>query len=135
MIEEALYAMLTADAAVAALVGTRVYPIPAPDQVVRPYIAYRRTGERVDRALGGPTGLVETTFELGCWAEDTTTAAGGAIARDLAAAVRAALPVGPTLIAGRLVVAAALEAQSAVYDPEADAFAELVIATLSHQEK
>jgi hypothetical protein len=42
VIEQAIYARLSADAAVTALVGTRVYPVVAPQKTAKPFIVYRR---------------------------------------------------------------------------------------------
>lgn len=42
MIEQAIYSKLTGDAAVSALVSSRVYPIVAPQKAAKPFIVYRR---------------------------------------------------------------------------------------------
>lgn len=45
-LEEAVYAILTEDAAVGALVGTRVYPQAIPQDVALPAVAYSRISTR-----------------------------------------------------------------------------------------
>ena len=42
MIEQAVYSVLAADSAVAALVSTRIYPTIAPEGASLPFLAYRR---------------------------------------------------------------------------------------------
>lgn len=60
-IEEKLFSVLTADAGVAALVGTRVYPVEAPDRPTAPHIVYAlidREPIRTHNAFGGSSGHI-----------------------------------------------------------------------------
>lgn len=52
-LEEAVYARLTADAAVAAIIGTRAYPILAPQNVALPYVVFQRSETENLAHLGG----------------------------------------------------------------------------------
>ncbi len=64
VIEEALFAHLSADAGVAALVGNRIYPIEAPQEAVLPYVVYQRiSGPRV-RSHSGPSHLAQPRFQI-----------------------------------------------------------------------
>lgn len=64
-IEEVLPFFLMADAAVAALVDDRVYPLVIPIEAARPAIAFQRisTPERED-AFDGPVGSVTARIQL-----------------------------------------------------------------------
>lgn len=82
MIESALRTHILADAATAAIVGTKLYPIVVPQTTALPYIVYRRTGTERYTEHGSPGGLATATISLDCWAatyEDV---------KDLAEAVR-----------------------------------------------
>lgn len=84
-IETGLRTHLINNAAVAALVGSRVYPMRLPQGFVLPAISYQRiSGPRQYDSVGA-TGRVHSRFQVNCWAE---TYAG---ARDLANKVRLAL--------------------------------------------
>jgi hypothetical protein len=80
-----LYTKLTGTAGVAALVGTRVYPMRLPPGAAMPAITYSRVSGAREQALAGASFLPHPVFEISCWA---TTYAG---ADALAAAVRTAI--------------------------------------------
>lgn len=84
-IESAIYSRLSGDAAVAALAGTRIYPVQAPPAAARPYVVYLLVAAARDRTFAGPSGLVDPRYQFDCYADDADTAAA------LARAVRAAL--------------------------------------------
>lgn len=64
VIEEALYEHLKTNAGVSALVGSRIYPIEAPQEATQPYIVYQRiSGPRL-RSHGGPSGLAHPRFQF-----------------------------------------------------------------------
>jgi hypothetical protein len=81
-LEEGLYAHLSADATVAALVETRIYPLGAPQDAAMPNLAYQRISGAPGLAHDGPSGLAEARIQITCMAE---TYAG---AKALATAVR-----------------------------------------------
>jgi hypothetical protein len=56
-LEAVLFARLTGDAGVFALVGTRVYPVNAPPGAALPHLVYSRAGGAGVRAMGGATGI------------------------------------------------------------------------------
>lgn len=62
-----LYSHLKADSGVSALVGTRVYPMKAPQNVVKPYITYQAISDNSDQCLGGSTFQRVTRFQVDCW--------------------------------------------------------------------
>jgi hypothetical protein len=86
MIGKAIYSKLTGDAAVAALLGTRVYPEQAPqDGRTFPLVVYAASDEEVVRSYAGSSGLESRNVTIECAARTY------AQAQDLAAAVKAAL--------------------------------------------
>lgn len=64
-IEAAVYSILTADSTLAALVGTRVYPQVAPQDVALPYVAYERIStSRVYSHSPGVSQLARARFQF-----------------------------------------------------------------------
>jgi hypothetical protein len=85
MIEDALVARLLAQNAITTLVGTRIYPLLAPQGAAAPYLIYQRiSGERV-RNFDESNQSAQPRIQIDAYAETYT------VARQLAAAVRAAL--------------------------------------------
>lgn len=64
MIENALYSILSNDAAVIALVSTRIYPMQAPQGAALPYIAYSRDSTDHVEVLGGSHGLARAMVSI-----------------------------------------------------------------------
>jgi hypothetical protein len=85
MIEPAIYALLTETPGVAALVGTRVYPVVLPQNPTMPAITYQRTSAQRTRSTLGPSGLTRSGFQIDCWSASYLNA------KSLCAAVRAAI--------------------------------------------
>ena len=48
--------------------GTRVYPMTAPDAVVKPYITYQRVSSSPDLVLSGNSGLTNTRMQIDAYA-------------------------------------------------------------------
>jgi hypothetical protein len=85
VIEAGLHAHLSADAGVAALVGTRIYPLLLPQSATYPALTYSRvSGPRLDD-LDGDAGLAHPAFQVTAWAPTYKAA------KETAAAVRLAL--------------------------------------------
>lgn len=71
MIGAIIYAALAADATVAGMVGTRIYPEAAPDEADLPLVVYTvRAGEEVD----GSAAMRSTTVTANCYASSDATA-------------------------------------------------------------
>jgi hypothetical protein len=90
MIQEALYAHLAADASVAALAGTRIYPLMIPQHVYNEAsklacVVYQRTGMDLPINTCGAEALAGTSMRIDAYARSYGVAA------QLAAAVRDAL--------------------------------------------
>ena len=87
-IETDLYATLSNDAGVSALVGTRIYPSLAPESAALPRIDYQNVaGSRIN-TLPGVSDMIRKRIQINC---NANTYAGS---KDLAAAVIAALEGG-----------------------------------------
>jgi hypothetical protein len=85
LIEEALPERLEAVGAVTALVGTRIYPLRAPEGATRPFVTFQRISGIREVAFGADPGLARPRFQVTAWAD---TYAG---AKSLATAIRQAL--------------------------------------------
>ena len=99
-IEEAIYAHLTGNSGVAALVSTRIYPLTIPQDIALPAIAYQRiSGPRI-AAHDGPTGVARARIQITCQAPTYAAAKG------LAMAVRQALDTfsGEVTVSGNKVM-------------------------------
>ena len=85
-IEEALKAYAEDDATTAALVGTRIHPIRAPQGTARPFAAYRCNGDSTEQsdAIGEGGDLHEWRGEYECRGDTYTSA------KALASALRGA---------------------------------------------
>lgn len=68
-VRAALRQYLLADAPIAAIVGTRVYPSRMPQGEVRTSIVYTRVSEVGDHHLSGPSGLTRTRVQIDSWAQ------------------------------------------------------------------
>lgn len=84
-IEAGIYAHLIGNAGVAALVGTRIYPLLVPQDAELPALAYQRISGPRDHAHDGPSGLALARMQLIC------VAASYDGAKALSEAVRAAM--------------------------------------------
>lgn len=84
LLDDALYARLTT-ASAAALVGTRVYPVLAPQNVAYPCLTWQRISRTEVDSLQGPSGYADVRIQVDCWAKTYSQA------RALAKAVRADL--------------------------------------------
>lgn len=69
-IEEGLFAFVTGDVDVHALIGSRMYALRLPQEPkpVFPAIVYQRVDGDRERAGDGPTHLATGTYTLTCWA-------------------------------------------------------------------
>jgi len=74
-LDAALQAILTGDAGVAALVGTRVYAVTAPQGDTLPDITYQRIASEPVHARTEP-GLIRAEVQVDCWAATLAAAAG-----------------------------------------------------------
>ena len=83
--EAVLRSALVASATVSALVGSRIYPILAPQTAALPFIVWRRSGISREHTLAGPMGVPTVSVEMQLLATTYEQA------RDLADKVRVVL--------------------------------------------
>lgn len=80
-IEQGLFTFLTGQAAIATMVGTRIYPVrlkkePTTGRVALPAITYTRIDATRIRSHSGPSNLVAAMFEVNTWANGYDEARG-----------------------------------------------------------
>lgn len=73
-IRTGLRTFLLADAAVAALVGTRIYPIKLPQGITAASIVYQEISGIGDHHMQGPSGLSRVRMQIGAWAQSADAA-------------------------------------------------------------
>lgn len=84
-VEKAFYALLSQEAAISGLVGSHIYPLRAPEDIVAPFIVYQKISGIRWRSLGGPSGMAQTRIQIDAYA------ASYAGAKTLAESIRIAL--------------------------------------------
>jgi len=104
---------LVANAAVAAIVATRVFPVLAPASAPPPFACYRRSGVQRQQSLSGPIGMPTVVLTLDLYAETYEAV------RDLADKCRACLDGYGTSESDLVVV------KNVSLDNESDGFAQL----------
>ena len=104
MIGAALIARLTADSALAALVGTRIYPLEGPEEATYPLITYLQvsSGDNSSRGLVGAQKHFRTLQQIDIYARTALEA------QAIAVAVRASLDGQVNQTWGGVTIAAAL---------------------------
>jgi hypothetical protein len=85
-IDSALYTRLSTFAGLTALISTRIYPPPAPQNAVYPFITYAQVSGVRSYVMGNQSGLVQARFQVDIWDDDLTKTA-----RTVAEQVRLAL--------------------------------------------
>lgn len=67
-------AYVLADAAIAALIGTRFYPVKAPQAAVYPLVTMQKIAEPRFPHLRGPGGMAAAHFQIDAWVKETGAA-------------------------------------------------------------
>lgn len=112
--ESDLYAILSGDAAITALVGTRIYPDAMPEETTYPAIVFSRTSTEPVGTISGQRFGEFASMQVGCWAK--TRGASDAVA---------------TAVTDALIVAGEMDtARQGGFDPETGLFATTVDVTL-----
>lgn len=117
-----LRAFLLADAPVAALVGTRIYPVKLPQNVTYPAMTLLRVTNRPPTPLKGKASANYERFQIDCWVRETSGAASFTQVLALGAAVKARLEayVGP--MSDARTSPATVYQTSVLFDDERDFF-------------
>lgn len=84
MISRAIYSLLSANAALTALVGTKIYPLRTPQTVEQPFVIYALSGDPVDTKDGV---AIQEVYEL----QVTAFAKSYETGQGIVAAIRSAL--------------------------------------------
>ena len=74
MIEAALVALLKADEGVAAIVGTRIYPAPAPESATLPNVTWQQITDTPTRVAEGVLNYRQSRYQVNVWAASTLVA-------------------------------------------------------------
>jgi len=128
-IEEALYAHVTGDASIAALISDRFYPLRAPQGAALPYAVYQRISTPRIRSQSGPSGLARPRFQVTCYASSYSQS------RQLANLMRISLDgFRGTMGGGVSVGAVFLENEMDTYEDETGAFGTPMDFIIWHQE-
>lgn len=93
--EADLYSLLSADAPLAALVGTRIAADRMDQGVTRPFVVFTRTGTEPQQNLLGDVLATRATFDIQVWADSRT------VAEQVADAVQTALVADHRAIVNR----------------------------------
>lgn len=67
MIEDAIYSILSADPAVAGVVGTRIFPVMMPEQVGYPALSFQTISADEFHTLDRSSGLVHQRLQIDAW--------------------------------------------------------------------
>jgi len=129
VIEEAVYTHLKTDANVAALVGTRIYPLVAPQDAAYPLLVYQRISTPRVRSHSGPSGLAYPRIQITCAADQYD------VTRSLANTVRASMDGFKGLL-GSLVDVGAVFAENEIdeYEDQSKAFTIRLDMVIWHKE-
>jgi len=127
-IEENLYSYLTNDAAIAALVGTRVYPLTAEQGASLPLLVYQRVSTPREVSQSGSSGLAHPRFQISCLAASY----GDAVA--LANAVVAALNGYKGTFGAGSIQASFVDTELDVYDFDTNRYRRIVDVIIWHAE-
>ncbi len=93
ILESALYSALSGDAAIAAVVGSGIYPVIIPQDAAFPAITYTRISGGQQNDLTGYEGTENPRMQIDVWGKTY------AAVKDLAAKVRAAMNAAITFSA------------------------------------
>ena len=83
-IQQAILRLLANNEAWAGLIGTRTYPVQAPQGAPRPYATYRQIAVEKNHHMGGDSGLDMPGFQLSIVADTYATAQAAARAAETA---------------------------------------------------
>ena len=128
MIEEALYTYLTGYAALAALVGARVYPMQAPQDAIYPLVVYQQVSGPREYSHSGPSNLAHPRFQFTAWAATFFES------RQVAAQVRAALGGYAGTVGTETLYAVFIDNEVPVYDDKTKQYGSVIDAMIWHKE-
>lgn len=128
MIDTGILQILLAAGGVTALVGTRIRPVHIRQEETLPAIAFRRSGGIRSLAHSGSANICESTYVVTCYA---TTAIE---AKQVAAAVVAALHAYSGVISGETIFAAECTDEDDVFDEDLNEYWVELTFDITHKE-
>lgn len=129
-VETELVAVMGGNAAVAALVGTRIYPVALPQNATLPALVYQELNTVFRLRADGDSGQRESRFQVSVWAEGSATTGYAQIK-----AGRAALVGALQGYAGGSVDRVSVEGAGDDFDPETGWFREAVTVLVHWREE
>jgi len=110
---EVIFSILRDNAGVGALIDNRIYPAPAPDEIVVPFATYEIISNEPHDTKTGVSFLDRFRVQVDCWAKDASEAA------SISAAIRTALDrYTPGLVGTANVDGIRYENEHPDYDPD-----------------
>ena len=119
MIETALNAYLLGHTGVAAMVGTRIYPLQAPKGTATPYLVYLKVSSGRRYTHDGFANFQQPRMQISCYAERYLTSGSVVGVKNLAQEVIAAIEAWP---GATYIQAAFLEDEKDLTDPDTKLF-------------
>ncbi len=118
ILELELRGFLLADPAIAAIVGDRIYPDPAPQNAVMPFITLGRVSALHEYDLDGYAGQAGPLIQIDCWADAPEYNGNYGLTKQLGLAVKNRLNgyIGPIGVIPRADAAIATERD--IFDPQ-----------------
>jgi len=113
-LEEIIRKQLLSHAPLAALIGTRIYPVTYPQDAALPVVVYQRTASGPEYSHDGPAGVAESRFQISAFGKTY------AEARQTATEVRRALnpwEAHQEIVNGTLIGSVVLENELDLYNP------------------
>lgn len=111
-----------------ALVDARIYPVIAPQNVLRPYVVFRRSAAERESAFGGDIGLVKTSYQISAYATDYI------LVRDVARQIRAAMQRWNNPSGNPEILDTFLGDDSDLFEAEVNLFNAITEASIWHRE-
>lgn len=76
MIEKALFACITTDSTISALMGLRLFPNKIPQGQPMPTAEYKQEAGKREQMMSGPAGMVNSQYTVICYGESYSAAKG-----------------------------------------------------------
>lgn len=119
MIAQALYTKLKFDTALAARVGSRIYPVRVPQDATYPALSYFRASTHTFHAHHGASGIAAPLFQVSVWAKGT---GGALVVEEIADLVRLALDGFKGFVAGETIHGIFLRNQHDFYEDDTEIY-------------
>ena len=113
-IDTALYTRLGGFAGLTALVSTRIYPPPVPQNATYPCVSYSQVSGVRDYVMGNQSGLVQSRYQLDSWA--TTSTGARAVAEQVRLALSNYAGTSDTIVIDYVL----MESETRIFEDESD---------------